>query len=477
MQETLDQIQQRNIDRAVAAPLHRWLFGDELGCGKSRQALKVAEAIKAQNILVVCPAGVRPNWVRQIERWLPNVGPVGAISYGPRKALSKARKAALEAAQTAPVRVVSYNMMNAAWLAPRKWDAILFDEVDLLQHPSSGWSENARQLVADNPDAAIIGMTGTLMPNRPPDAWNVVDTLWPGRFGNGWRSEISAAEMTAGKRGKLHVSHKFMMRYMVGNKDQYGWHFDAVNEDLTAELRERLNFFSSRITRKDIAHLLPPYQARLVEADYGKHEIEAAVAWAEDALACGSRHIFIATHYRRTVRDIAERLQQLRNRSNSDIGLYAITGDEPVEARMARLDEARAKPVSIVVATMHSVERGITLGWNEQILLAELYWRPATITQFLGRAGRVGDEAGSVFDIMAIPGTPSERIARRLVDKIEAIQATQSAGAVDTALVNALKPKDLLAILNDVSDLSDGDKWLSEVGGGTDDEELDTEVL
>ena len=115
---------------------------------------------------------------------------------------------------------------------------------------------------------------------------------------------------------------------------------------------------------------------------------------------------------------------------------------------------------------MHCVERGIDLGWNEQALFAELYWRPETLAQTFGRFGRVGNQkGGTIIDVLSKPGSLGEKIALRLVDKFNAIGSLQRLGAVEQGLLGALQrsPEDLLKSLNDFSDIGEDTRgaWLA----------------
>jgi SNF2 family DNA or RNA helicase len=47
------------------------LLADDPGLGKTLQALGAAHQLKAERVLVVCPAGARLVWQREIQRWLP----------------------------------------------------------------------------------------------------------------------------------------------------------------------------------------------------------------------------------------------------------------------------------------------------------------------------------------------------------------------------------------------------------------------
>ena len=65
----------RPFQRAgVAYVLHarRTFLADEQGLGKTVQALAALEADDAYPAVVVCPAGLKLNWQREIEHWLPH---------------------------------------------------------------------------------------------------------------------------------------------------------------------------------------------------------------------------------------------------------------------------------------------------------------------------------------------------------------------------------------------------------------------
>ncbi len=52
------------------------LIGDEMGLGKTIQALLSFKALKAQKLLVICPASVKYNWGREIAKWVPGTSTV-----------------------------------------------------------------------------------------------------------------------------------------------------------------------------------------------------------------------------------------------------------------------------------------------------------------------------------------------------------------------------------------------------------------
>lgn len=68
----LRSFQWEGVSRALALG-GRCLIADEMGCGKSAQALGVAAAYNLWPILVICPACMRLVWAEELETWLPSL--------------------------------------------------------------------------------------------------------------------------------------------------------------------------------------------------------------------------------------------------------------------------------------------------------------------------------------------------------------------------------------------------------------------
>lgn len=60
---------QKEGARFCASRGMRALIGDEMGVGKTAQAIAAAEAVNAPRVLVICPANARYVWEREIQGW------------------------------------------------------------------------------------------------------------------------------------------------------------------------------------------------------------------------------------------------------------------------------------------------------------------------------------------------------------------------------------------------------------------------
>src|SRR5204863_4681713 len=88
---------------AYALKARRTFLADEQGLGKTVQALAALEADGAYPALVICPASLKLNWLRELERWLPHRTAQAISGNGDGQSIA-----------TAEVTVVNYDI-----LAPR----------------------------------------------------------------------------------------------------------------------------------------------------------------------------------------------------------------------------------------------------------------------------------------------------------------------------------------------------------------------
>jgi hypothetical protein len=70
--------------RGVAFALHpirrgRVLIADEMGTGKSVQAIAVSLALSPKRILIICPASLRLTWAEELQKWAPTIFPPSSI--------------------------------------------------------------------------------------------------------------------------------------------------------------------------------------------------------------------------------------------------------------------------------------------------------------------------------------------------------------------------------------------------------------
>lgn len=410
--------QEVGVKAALKAPGRRWLFGDEMGLGKTAQAITICKHSAYKRILVVCPAIVRSAWLREFDKWWPEHPRIGNVWAGPARAtMSKKKRGELELAYTAPIIVTSYNLVHH--VIDKGYDCIVQDECHRLINPAASWSKVLRNKVENAPELAVLGLTATPMPDKPLDAIGIIEAVWPGRMG--------------GLDSRGNIKFKTKERYSNAEHNGYGWSFKGVNELFADELRARLSTMMSRTTKKEIAHLLPTFDVKVLTIPKSsKTKMQYAAEWSEDA-AVGASHLCIMTDLRETAAKIAKKLEKSQERS-----VYLVTGALQPEQRNKVLAEAKNCRNAIIVATMHSVGIGIDLTFATSCLFIELAHRPEAVVQALGRFSRLSSTVPSAVEILVVEGSREERRAFRLQDKLEAIDKVAESGLSEQELLDKI---------------------------------------
>jgi SNF2 family DNA or RNA helicase len=340
----------------------------------------------------------------------------------------------LALAYESPVQVVSYALLHE--VRAEGWDAIVFDEAHRLKNPISKQARAARVLMERNPRAVALHLTATLMPDDINDVWNLLDLLWPGRFG--------------AYRGGKYVAWSFANRYAQKHEIEVGekvyTQYKGLNPANAKELEHRLKAVSSRATKKEWRHVLPPFlvSTRKIEGrkyasidewldKQGEDKLSAVAEWLEDAVL-ESSHTCILTHLRGTAQRIAEQIHG----TYPQVQVFCITGEQSPEERGALLEQARKSPRAVLVATMHSVGIGIDLTKFTRALFAELYWRPETVIQALGRFWRLSSQEPASVEILCIKDSVDEQMAKNVLTKVSAINTVLPEGDSEARLEEAM---------------------------------------
>lgn len=407
------------------------LVNFEMGLGKTPTALHLCLG----TTLVVCPAVVRQHWKDKILEWTHwTEAHIEVIEDGEQAKDSEGRQ----------FTVVSYDLVQKL-PANFRWDTLIVDELHYIKEERNDRSQIVASL---RPRVGnIVGLTATCLPNEPSDLWHQLDVVWEDRFGRDF--------------------WEFASRYCHIEEGDFGLKIKGLNPAHSQELRTRLSMAAIRVTKKEVAHLLPPvtaktirvktsrslkddlrrYEANLFE-NFRDHEksldsfvekvsqakLDTTVELAEAALKGGESHVMILTHFKSTAHTLANQL-----------GAECIDGDVPPAKRLEVLAQQSKKPTSITVATMHSIGIGIDCAFVTYAVFAELYWQPAVMSQAIGRFQRLNSKLPVTLVVLIASGTLDEKIAHTLSTKMKALTALMDPGIAEKDLHSAVQGAELTA--------------------------------
>jgi SWI/SNF-related matrix-associated actin-dependent regulator 1 of chromatin subfamily A len=423
----------------------RAFLADEQGLGKTIEALATLEADGAYPAIVVCPASLKLNWLRELSLWLP---------HRSAQALTGTRTSA--PVEPADVTVVNYDIVAArlsalSAIAPR---ALVLDESHYCKNAAAKRTQAVQQLSTAVPrDGLVLALTGTPVMNRPPELISQLRIL--GRladFGSGaqfgkrfrgadahlrlhWhlRARCFARRLKADVLPQLPAKTRAVVPIELDNEPEYR----LAENDLIAWLQSQpydLHELDARVAAALRAERLVRLNALKLLAARGK--LHAALAWIHDFCSSGERLVVFA-HHREIQRALLERFPH---------ALHILGEDSPV-ARDAALQAFQApdRPENqLIVCSIEVAGHGITLTRSSNVAFLELDWTPAKHDQAEDRCHRFGQEDTVNANYLLAAGTVDETIATLLERKRAVIGAVTDGleedeeGVVD-ALVRELR--------------------------------------
>jgi hypothetical protein len=392
----------------------RTFLADEQGLGKTVEALAALEADGAFPAIVVCPASLKLNWKREIERWLPH------------RSLTVVSGTSVTSAE-ADITVINYEIVHAhrVRLALRKPRALVLDESHYVKNPRAKRSQAVRRLAEALPaDALRLALTGTPVMNHPDELISQLRIL--GRlseFGSGAR--FSRRFQGAGAEERIHwhlrrtcfvrrlkadvlpqlpAKRQVVLPVALDNEREYR----LAQDDVIAWLREQpldLGEVEAKVAAALRAERLAQLNALKRLAARGK--ASAALAWIDDFLASDEPLVVFAGN-----REVQELL----------IGRFPealhVLGRDALEKREAAV-QAFQEPdgPQLIVCATRVAGQGITLTRASNVAFLDLEWTPALHDQAEDRCHRIGQhDAVTAWYLLAadtIDETMIELISRK----------------------------------------------------------------
>jgi SWI/SNF-related matrix-associated actin-dependent regulator 1 of chromatin subfamily A len=200
------------------------LLADEMGLGKSAQAITGADLIKAERILVLCPAVARITWLREFERF----------STVPRKfSVLLSSKSPIDY----PNSIITSYDLAAKLTIPGGFDLIILDESHFLKSTESQRSQS------------VWGQKGFC--RRAHKIWCLSGTPAPSHAGDLWTMLYSFGATKLNYRSFV---ERFCTYYMFQGRTQ----ITGSKSAMIPELKKLLKPFILRRRKDEVMRELPP---------------------------------------------------------------------------------------------------------------------------------------------------------------------------------------------------------------------------
>jgi len=339
----------------------RSILGDEMGLGKTVQALAAMAHMAAngqRRFLVVCPASVQVNWLKETAKH----------THLAAHALHGAGRddAGRRWLREGGVAVTTFGTLGRLAEDVRGSDVamLVVDEAHMIKNPDA---VRSRSVVAV-PAQRTLFLTGTPMENRVEEFRTLVGYLQPQVA-----RRVDPAGAVAGARAfRRAVAPVYLRRNQV---------------DVLSELPDRIDTDAwVQLTPADAAAYREAVASRNLHAmrqatfTKGSAKLERLTEIVEEAAQDGMK-VLVFSYYLAAMRLCAETFPA--------VGM--ITGAVPGAVRQQLVDEFSAAPGhAVLLSQVEAGGVGINLQAASVVVLVEPQWKPSTEEQAIARAHRMG---------------------------------------------------------------------------------------
>ncbi|TWE13179.1 DEAD/DEAH box helicase [Rudaeicoccus suwonensis] len=372
------------------------VIGDEMGLGKTVEAIAVLSHLRAQrrhHSLVICPAAVVTNWVREIQ---------SKSSLRPHRVHGPGREAALRNwVRNGGVAVTTYEGIHFLGMnLPAHGDlddvgCVVVDEAHYIKNPAALRSQRVAQFVGQS-DYSIL-LTGTPLENRIDEFRNLVGYLRPDLV-------IDANEL-APRRFRRQVAPAYLRRNQEDVLTELP-ELVEVNEWLPMSSKDE-QAYRDAVYGENFMAMRQAAMASGNDSEKMRRLIEI-VAEAED----NGRRVIVFSHFRNVLDQVAGTLP------GKVFG--PLTGSVPAAARQTMVDQfSAAGHGAVQVSQIIAGGIGLNIQAASVVVICEPQLKPTTEWQAIARARRMGQlETVQVHRLLSEDGV-DQRITEILARKKE----------------------------------------------------------
>jgi len=445
-------------------------LADDMGLGKTIQFLAALLAARdaGERIgpsLLVCPTSVAENWVREAERFAPQLRVV--VHHGAGRASGEAFSRLLTEVD---LLVTTYALVHRdrALLSGITWEYLALDEAQNVKNPSAAQSRAARSLRAHRRAA----LTGTPVENRLAELKSIFDFLNPGLLGTdeafrrNFALPIERHNDPAASARLRHVTGPFLLRRA---KTDPGVVPDLPEKIETKELvgltREQAALY--RATTRSLLSGIGRANRRSRKAKVLLLLLRLKQICDHPALFLGDgrrdgRSAKIARLLEMCEETLAEKSPALLFTQFAEMGHLLVAdlkerfgcevlflhGAVPRHTRteMVRRFQEDEDPPPFFVLSLRAGGTGLNLTRASHVFHVDRWWNPAVEEQATDRAFRIGQTEHVQVHKFVCKGTLEERIDRMIEEKKALARSIVGAGEQWIATLSDEQLTELVAL-------------------------------
>ncbi len=398
-------------------------LADDMGLGKTVQALAVMlEHAPLGPTLVVAPASVCTNWVREISRFCPSMH----IVFHPNERDPQV----VETLGAMQILVTTYGLLNneAELLSTIPWETAILDEAQSIKNVHTKRSRAALQIQAKTK----IVLTGTPLENRLSELWTLFHFINPGLLGSyesftkRFSDPIELHNDAAAKHALRKLIQPFVLRRL---KHQ-------VLDDLPPRIEKTLTIQMDQEERSFHEALRQNALERISQIDKGnKARIHILAEIMRLRRACChpalvAPELSLKGSKLSRLLELIDELRENKHRAlifsqfvdylsivrteleKRSISFQYLDGSTSIPERQKRVDAFQAGSGDFFLISLRAGGTGLNLTAADYVVHLDPWWNPAVEDQASDRAHRIGQTRTVTIYRMIMEGSIEEKMVQ-----------------------------------------------------------------
>lgn len=431
-------------------------LADDMGLGKTVQILALLLSRSAQGpSLVVAPASVVGNWMREAHRFAPDLG-VRSLFEGDREKI-------VEDAGPGSLVVASYGLMvqEIERLSAIDWNVVVLDESQSIKNADTLRARSAFRLKGD----VRVAASGTPIENHLTELWSLFSFLNPGYLGSqeSFREQVvvpveerkdAAIRLRLRKRIQPFILRRLKSQVLeelppkteitlpVPLTLEERALYETIREEALKKMADeesrasRSMFLLASLTRLRRAACHP--RLVLPHADFPGSKTQVFLDLVVELLENGHRALVFSA--------FVDHLSILKEAlSGKGISYLYLDGSTRESDRRGLVDRFQSGEGSLFLISLKAGGTGLNLTGADYVIHMDPWWNPAALDQATDRAHRIGQERPVTVYRLVAEKTIEERILALHQTKRELADALLE--GTDTAVVLNLEA--MMTLLNE----------------------------
>lgn len=378
------------------------LLGDDMGLGKTAQSLAwLAYHKEKRPVIVICPASVKVNWGREIDKWIPD-STFQSIDSG-KDEIEKGKD----------FYIINYDLLrkHEEGLLGIGASTVILDESTYIKERKSQRTKATLKIAKNSPH--VLALSGTPILNKPMEFFNILNLLAPTVF----KSQYKFGEQFCGMEhngygfsfsGATNVGLlNFLLKSIMIRREK-----KEVLKDLPPKRREfKFIGIPNKIIRMhevaetELSKAVKDYSVRGLSTEerserrmlaitalnylrqvVGMVKAEQTLEIVRPTLETGNKVVIFGHH-----KAVLDKLEE--DITEAGYTNVRIDGQVTGNKRQNLIDEFQNNPdCKVMIASILAVGMGVDFTSASNVFIVERQWTPAYEEQGEDRLWRLGQE-------------------------------------------------------------------------------------